>query len=299
MRVLLTGVNGQVGGALSSYLKACGTPLFVDRAEFDLSRPEYLAEKLDGFSPELIINPAAYTAVDRAEGERDLAMTVNAQAPGVIARWAATHDVPLIHFSTDYVFDGEGDRPWREDDKPRPLSVYGETKLVGENEIKAAAGCALIVRTSWVYAATGRNFLCTIARLAKERKQLRVVADQVGAPTSAAQIADAVAAIIQVGEAQLRARVAQAGGIVHLVASGETSWHGFASAIVAGLRQRGVEVAVEQIVSIRAAEYPTPARRPHNSRLDTTRLQQVFGVKPTNWQAALSRELDQLARDLS
>jgi dTDP-4-dehydrorhamnose reductase len=299
MRVLLTGVNGQVGGALTSRLKTWGTPLFVGRAEFDLSHPERLAEKLDGLSPELIINPAAYTAVDRAEAERDLAMTVNAVAPGVIARWAAAHDVPLIHFSTDYVFDGEGVRPWREDDTPHPLSVYGESKLAGEREVMAAAGCTLIVRTSWVYATTGRNFLITIARLAKERKLLRVVADQVGAPTAAAQIADAVATIIQAGEAELRARIALANGIVHLVACGETSWHGFATAIVDGLRQRGVRLAVSDIVPIRADEYPTPATRPHNSRLDTTRLRQVFRVKPSNWQASLSIELDQLARHLA
>jgi dTDP-4-dehydrorhamnose reductase len=207
--------------------------------------------------------------------------------------------VPLIHFSTDYVFSGSGERPWREDDEPAPLSTYGATKLAGDNEIRAAGGCSLILRTSWVYAARGRNFLRTIARLAKERKELRIVADQIGAPTTAALLADTVTAIVSDGLESLRRRCAQAQGLVHITASGETSWHGFACAIVEGLRARGVALAVEQIVPIRTEEYPTPAKRPHNSRLDLTRLHQVFGLTPPTWQAALAAELDQLASELS
>ncbi len=298
MRILLTGISGQVGGALAERLKTHGTLISADRAMLDLTQPGRLSAKLDDLAPDIIINPAAYTAVDKAETERDLAMTVNAAAPGVLARWAAQHDVPLIHFSTDYVFSGIGERPWREGDAPQPLSVYGASKLAGENEIRAAGGCFLIVRTSWVYAAKGKNFLRTVGGLAQQRRELRIVADQVGAPTSAALIAASVDDMIAGGLGRLRARFVQANGVVHLAASGETSWFGFASAIVEGLRSRGVSLAVEEIIPIRTDEYPTPAARPHNSRLDLARLQRIFTITPPHWQAVLSPELDQFAREL-
>jgi dTDP-4-dehydrorhamnose reductase len=299
MRILITGVSGQVGGALARRLAKSGTLLLADRTNLDFAHPEQFGAKLDALTPDLIINPAAYTAVDKAEAERDLAMTVNAAAPGMLARWAASHDVPLIHFSTGYVFSGDGEQAWREDDPTHPLSVYGATKLAGENDLRAAAGCSLIVRTSWVYAASGKNFLRTIGRLAQERKQLRIIADQVGAPTSAALITDAIGLMIEGGLVRLRERIAQAKGIVHLTAGGQTSWHGFATAIVEGLRLRGVPLAVEEIVPIRTEEYPTPARRPHNSRLSLTRLQDVFAVTPADWRTALSSELDQFAREIA
>jgi dTDP-4-dehydrorhamnose reductase len=299
MRILVTGVGGQVGSALVSRLQKIGTVIPIDVDTLDFAKPNLLADAVDRMAPELIINPAAYTGVDQAEDEPDLATAVNATAPGIIARWAAARAVPLIHFSTDYVFSGAGERPWREDDEPRPLSAYGASKLAGDNEIRAAGGCSLILRTSWVYAAQGKNFLRTIARLARERKELRIVADQIGAPTTAALLADAVAGMVGDGMENLRKRCAEAKGLVHLAASGETSWHGFACAIVDGLRARGVALAVEQIVPIRTDEYPTRAQRPRNSRLDLFRLHQVFGLTPATWQSALAPELDQLAGELS
>jgi dTDP-4-dehydrorhamnose reductase len=182
MRILLTGVTGQVGAALRASLETLGSVVAADRNLLDLSRPELLAAALDRTAPELVVNRAAYTAVDRAEDERELAFRVNGEAPGVIARWAAGRGVPLVHFSTDYVFDGSGERPWREDDPTGPLSAYGASKLAGEDAIRSAGGPHLIIRTSWVCAAVGSNFLRTIARLTRERRELRIVADQVGAP---------------------------------------------------------------------------------------------------------------------
>ena len=299
MRILVTGVSGQVGGALVARLPASATVLAADRSVLDLAAPQTIAGTLDRLAPDIVFNPAAYTAVDKAEDEPELAMRVNAEAPGVMARWAAARDVPLVHFSTDYVFDGSGERAWREDDAPQPLSVYGATKLAGENEIRAARGTFLIVRTSWVYAAEGKNFLRTIARLARERSELRIVADQIGAPTSAALIGDVVAGMLSEGMETLRGFCAHAGGLVHLAASGETSWYGFACTIVEGLKARGVTLAVERIVPIATDDYPTKARRPRNSRLDLARMQAIFGIAPPPWQNALSPELDRLARELT
>ncbi len=299
MRILVTGATGQVGGALVETL-ADRSVIAAGRRDLDLARPRTIGAALDRLRPDLIVNAAAFTAVDRAEDERALAFTVNAEAPGAIARWAKARAVPLVHVSTDYVFDGRGSRPWREDDAPRPLSVYGASKLAGEDAIRAAGGAHLIVRTQWVYAATGTNFLRTIARLARERQELRVVADQYGAPTPARLIAAAVAAIIRPdGAAALAARFAAAGGLVHVAAGGETTWHGFAAAIVEGLRARGVTLAVEAVVPIGSADYPAKAARPANCRLDLARAQAVFGLSPPPWREALAPELDRLALDLA
>jgi dTDP-4-dehydrorhamnose reductase len=297
MRILMTGMSGQVGGALAPRLEAIASVIRADSKSFDLARPDLLPSSLDRLAPDLIVNAAAYTAVDRAEDEPDRAMAVNAAAPEVIARWAAPRAVPLIHFSTDYVYGGEGDRPWREDDPPRPLNVYGASKLAGDIAVLAAGGSPLILRTSWVYAARGKNFLRTIAALARERQELRVVADQIGAPTSAALLADLVGRIVAEGLPALRERSARAKGLVHLAASGETSWHGFACAIVEGLRARGVALAVERVLAIRSEEYPTRARRPRNSRLDLPRACEVFGITPKHWRDALAPELDRLAAE--
>jgi dTDP-4-dehydrorhamnose reductase len=298
MRILVTGVTGQIGGSLVARLPQSATVLAADRNVVDLAAPQAIARTLDRLAPDLIFNLAAYTAVEKAEDEPDLAMRINADAPGAMARWAAARDVPLIHFSTDYVFDGSGERAWREGDVPRPMSVYGVSKLAGENKIRNADGRFLIVRTSWVFAAEGRNFLRTIARLALERTELRIIADQIGAPTSAALIAEAVAGMLSEGTDTLRELCARAGGLVHLSASGQTSWYGFACAIVEGLKARGVALAVERIAPITTEDYPTRAIRPRNSRLDLTRLQNIFGITPPSWQTALSPELDRLAREL-
>lgn len=292
MRILLTGATGQVGGALQRPLAAIGELATVDRRALDLSNPETIAAALDRLRPHLIVNPAAYTAVDLAEDEPDLAFRINSESPGVMARWAAGHDVPLVHFSTDYLFDGSGNVPWLEDSQPAPLSVYGASKLAGEEAIRDAGGRHLIVRTSWVYAAEGRNFLCTIARLARERQELRIVSDQFGAPTSAQIIADVVTSILQRELAGDLFRDSR--GPINVTASGVTSWHGFATAIVAGLRRRGADLAVKDITPIQAADYPTKAIRPVNSRLDNRRLGRLFNIEAPSWQQALDVELDAL-----
>jgi len=298
MRILLTGTSGQVGGALLPLLRGSHEVLAPSRAELDFSQPKTLATALDRLKPNLIINPAAYTAVDRAEDEPELALCINADAPAELARWTARHEVPLIHFSTDYVFDGSGETPWREEDRCRPLSSYGRSKWEGEKAIQASGAPQLIIRTSWVYAAQGTNFLRTMVRLARERDELRVVADQFGAPTSASAIAETVAMILarSASAAELAKDFAAAHGLVHLANSCRTSWHGFASAIVEGLKARGQPVKVRAVHAITTEEFPTKAVRPANSRLDLSRLRDVFGVTTPPWQQALGRELDILVQ---
>jgi dTDP-4-dehydrorhamnose reductase len=299
MRILLTGVTGQVGGALVAPLSEIATVVAADRGQLDLSQADSVPAALDRLQPDLIVNPAAFTAVDLAEDEPDLAFRVNAAAPAAMAQWAARHDIPIVHFSTDYVFDGSGNAAWCEDDAPAPLSVYGASKLAGERAIGEAGGRHLIVRTSWVYAAQGRNFLRTIARLAGERKELRIVADQFGAPTSARIIADAVVKILKMEMSDGERSFVRGAGLVNMSASGETSWHGFSTAIVAGLKDRGIDVKAECIVPIKTADYPTKAKRPHNSRLDHSRLNDIFGIAMPSWSEALSVELDELAQELA
>jgi dTDP-4-dehydrorhamnose reductase len=281
LRILIIGQNGQVSRALQSRLAGMGELIVLGSGQLDLARADQIRAPIEAIRPDLIINAAAHTAVDQAESEPQLALAINAVAPGVLAEVAAELGSPLIHYSTDYVFDGHKPGPYTEDDVPNPLSVYGRSKLAGEEAIRQAAGPHLILRTSWVYSTEGRNFLLTMQRLLQEKPHLRVVADQIGAPTWAATIADSTARLIERWQAGQRG----AWGTYHLAAQGETSWFGFAQAIGENLiEQRKPCAALEPIPS---SAYPTPAPRPLNSRLDCTRLFQEWGVSQPDWRSAL------------
>jgi len=279
LRILLTGATGQVGWELRRTLAPMGEVKFYDRYGLDLAEAPPLAAAVRALQPDLVVNAAAYTAVDKAESERDLAFAVNATAPRVLAEEAKRIGAMLVHYSTDYVFDGEKASPYVEGDPPRPINVYGESKLAGEQAIQASGCRHLILRTSWVYGPRGKNFLLTILRLAKERPELRVVDDQVGAPTSSLAIARATP--------QLLAKGAQ--GLYHMTAGGETSWCGFARAIL-----KGAGLATP-VIAIRTEDYPTPARRPRNSRLDCSRLKSDTGVALESWEAQLAEVTSALA----
>ena len=296
MKILLLGKNGQVGWELQRSLAPLGALIALDRHGAgalcgDIGDLDGLAATVRAVQPQVIVNAAAYTAVDKAEGEPEGAQRLNALAPGVLAREAAACGALLVHYSTDYVFDGSGDRPWREDDATGPLSVYGRTKLEGEQAI-VASGCAhLILRTSWVYAARGGNFAKTMLRLAQERERLTVIDDQWGAPTGAELIADVSAQAL----AQLRAQPAKA-GTYHLAAAGHTTWFAYAKHVIAQARQAqsAIKIKATEVAPIATADYPTPARRPHNSRLDTRRLESTFGLTLPPWQQGVDRMLSEI-----
>ena len=280
MRILLTGRNGQVGWEVQKALAPLGELTALGRAELDLSDAGRLREAVREANPDVIVNAAAYTAVDKAESEREAAFAVNATAPGILAEEAKRNGALLVHYSTDYVFDGAKPVPYVEEDEPNPINVYGASKLAGERAI-AGSGCRyLILRTSWVYGPRGSNFLLTILRVARERPELRVVDDQIGAPTSSRAIARATAQVLRPG----------AHGTYHLSAAGQVSWCGFARAILA---RAGVATAV---VPIRSEDYPAAARRPRNSRLDCSRLRETFGVALAPWEAGLAEVMAQHAR---
>jgi dTDP-4-dehydrorhamnose reductase len=275
LRILLTGGNGQVGWELRKTLAPLGEILAPGRTELDLRDAARLREAVRAANADVIVNAAAYTAVDRAESERDAAFAVNAAAPGVLAEEAKKSGALLVHYSTDYVFDGDKPAPYVEEDEPNPLNVYGASKLAGERAI-AASGCRhLILRTSWVYGPRGGNFMLTMLRLARERPELRVVDDQVGAPTSSLAIARATAQVLRPG----------AHGTYHLSAAGHTSWCGFARAI---LKRAGIATPV---IAIRTEDYPTAARRPRNSRLDCARLRADFGISLAPWEEQLAEAM--------
>jgi len=293
VRILLLGGNGQVGRELRRSLAPLGELVVATRdgvdadvaATFDDSTA--LAAMVRGSGADVVVNAAAYTAVDKAEADADAAFGVNSEAPGAIARACARIDALLVHYSTDYVFDGSASRPYREDDATAPLGVYGISKLAGEDAIRASGARHAILRTAWVYASHGRNFLLTMLRLANERDELRVVADQIGAPTPAAWIADATADLIRRGVAE--------SGTWHLVTSGQVSWHGFASAIMEDAHALGLLERMPTVVPITTAEFPTPARRPAYSVLDTTRLHDDFGIVPPAWRDELRATLREIA----
>ena len=293
MTVLLFGGNGQVGHELRRSLRALGDVVVTTRsgelpdgarcevADFD--RPDSLAALVERVAPAIVVNAAAYTAVDKAEDDVDAAFRTNAEAPGVLARACALRDIPFVHYSTDYVFDGQGSRPYREDDPTAPLGVYGASKLAGEDAIRAAGGRHLILRTAWVYGQHGHNFMKTMLRLGAERDELRVVADQVGTPTPAALIADVTTELLGLRDAP--------SGTFHLTPRGETSWHGFAEAILEEALARGLIPRAPKVIPIATSDYPTRARRPGYSRLDIGRLEQVLGRALPEWRTGLRQVL--------
>lgn len=283
-RILLLGRHGQVGTELAEALKPLGHVTALGREQADFSQPASLGDIVLAHRPDIIVNAAAYTAVDRAESEPALAQAVNADSPGVLAQAARDIDALLVHYSTDYVFNGLKQSPYVEDDATDPQGVYGRSKRDGEDAVRASGARHLILRTSWVYAAHGHNFVRTMLRLARERETLRVVADQIGAPTGAATIADiTVQCLARLADGTVNA--AAASGTYHLTASGSTSWHGLATTVVEQARAAlGTDtLAVRDILPITTAEYPLPAARPANSRLCCDKLQDRFGVAPPAW----------------
>ena len=303
MRVLLFGAGGQVGWELQRSLAPLGELIALDRHGSglydgthgnlcgDLANLQGLAETVQKVRPDVIVNAAAHTAVDKAESEAGLAHTLNALAPGVLAQEAARLGALLVHYSTDYVFDGSGSRPWREGDATGPLSVYGQTKLDGERLVQAVCPNHLIFRTSWVYAARGGNFAKTMLRLGQERERLSVIDDQFGAPTGADLLADVTAHAIR----QVLQRPQDA-GLYHLVASGETTWNGYAKYVLGQAQQAGaaINIKAKEVAAVATSAFPTPARRPHNSRLDTSRLQATFGLSLPDWQRGVARMLTEI-----
>ena len=292
MKILLLGKGGQVGWELQRSLGPLGelTAVDVDSTDLcgDLTNLEGLRQTLKQVKPDVIVNAAAHTAVDKAESEPELAHRINAAAPALLAQEASASGAWLVHYSTDYVFDGSGDAPWEEQDATGPLSVYGSTKLEGETAIRQSGCKHLIFRTSWVYGARGGNFAKTMLRLAKDRTQLNVIDDQVGAPTGADLLADITAHALR-----MAANDPQISGLYHAVASGTTSWHAYASFVIAFARRAGIELCCETdaIAAVPTSSFPTPARRPHNSRLNTRKLCDTFNLTMPAWETGVARML--------
>jgi dTDP-4-dehydrorhamnose reductase len=295
MKIFLTGGNGQVGWELVRALLPLGEVITTNRLQADLSDLNNLRRTVQKYSADVIVNAAAYTAVDKAETEEDLAFRINAEAPAVLAEEAKKSGALLIHYSTDYVFDGTKISAYAEDDAPNPVNVYGQSKLAGEKAIQATGADYVILRTSWVYAARGHNFLKNVLRLAAEREELNIVADQIGSPTWARLIAEATAHIIRQSLLERHSSSFDS-SLYHLTSTGETSWHGFAQTIVDVVRQQGNQTLKNRTINpIPATEYPLPARRPANSLLATGRLEQHFGLKMPAWDKALRLCMEDMA----
>jgi dTDP-4-dehydrorhamnose reductase len=289
--ILVAGQMGQLARSLVQAARRRGTELVTaGRPELDLTQPESLARAIEAHAPRAVVNAAAYTAVDKAEAEPALAMTVNRDGAGALADAAARLEVPFVHVSTDYVFDGRKAAPYVEEDAPSPLGSYGRSKLAGEAAVRAACPAGVILRTSWVYSPFGQNFATTMLRLALTREKVQVIDDQHGAPTAAFDLADAILDLI---DRLARARDRDLGGVYHLANRGETTWHGFAAAIFAGWARRGHRVPA--LEAITTAQYPAAAQRPANSRLDCSKAARVFGVRLPEWRSSLERCLDELA----
>jgi len=292
MNILLFGKNGQVGWELQRALAPLGNVIALDSRSSqycgNFNDPTGVAETVRAIKPQIIVNAAAYTAVDKAEGDKENARCINALAVTEIAKAAEQIGAWFIHYSTDYVFDGQGDTPWREDDATGPLSVYGSTKLEGERGLQQHCSRHLIFRTSWVYAARGNNFAKTMIKLAKERDTISVINDQHGAPTGADLIADCTAHAIRI--ALVNKNVA---GIYHLIASGETTWYAYANKVIKIAKQRGLELAVQTINPVTTSAFPTPAKRPANSRLNTEKFQRTFNLTLPEWQVGVERMLNE------
>ncbi len=293
MKILLFGKNGQVGWELQRSLSPLGELVALDSRSGnlcgDFTDPKGLAETVRKVAPDIIVNAAAHTAVDRAESEPDLARTINATAPSLLAEEAKKLNAWLVHYSTDYVFDGSGEKPWKESDPTGPLNVYGKTKLEGEDLI-VQSGCRhLIFRTSWVYGARGGNFAKTMLRLAHERDAIKVIADQTGSPTGADLLADVTAHAIRAARHN-----SDISGLYHLVAAGEVTWHGYASFVLDFARQKGISLKAKTIEPVPTSEFPTPARRPRNSRMNTEKIKAAFDLHLPDWQSGVERMLTEV-----
>lgn len=309
-RILLLGPMGQVGWELRRSLQSLGEVIAVGRnaaveqpawvrqqkLTIDLAKPDSIRKVVRVVQPHLIVNAAAYTAVDRAEEQTDLAMAINGIAPGVLAEEAQRLDCGLIHYSTDYIFDGSGERPWQEDDAPNPINAYGRTKLAGEEAIRAVDAAHIILRVCWVHGVHGANFVKTMLRLAAQRPELSIVNDQFGAPTSARVIADATANLLARMPCDITGELKERGGTFHWACQGETNWYDYALEIFRQARERGLSLLVKQVKPIPTSAYPVPAKRPLNSRMNCERLAERFHLTPPHWKVALGHVLEEFIR---